>query len=258
VRASALIVSLLAVGCELTVDTSNLSGGAPRDAGEAAAVADAPTDGVGTPDTGAVGGGDPSLVADWSFDEGAGTKARDATGRGHDGSLVGATWTGGHRGSALAFNGASLVSVAASPDFDRPTNASFTIAAWVRRDGAFSHSLVLSVAYGASSAAYGLEAQGDTLLNYWDGVSHVATATVSFGAGEWHHVAVVVTSGIAAADYFDGKRVATGVADGAARTCSAVTLGSSNYGDHLTGAIDALRFYRRALSDVEIVDEMNR
>ena len=38
---------------------------------------------------------DSDLVAWWRFDEGSGTVARDATGNGNDGTVVGATWLEG-------------------------------------------------------------------------------------------------------------------------------------------------------------------
>src|SRR4051812_22134562 len=47
------------------------------------------------------------LVAAYSFDEGSGTTASDASGNGHGGTVAGATWATGKFGSALSFNGTS-------------------------------------------------------------------------------------------------------------------------------------------------------
>ena len=74
----------------------------------------------------------PGLVAAYAFNEGSGTTTVDATGKGHTGSLVGATWTtAGKNGNALSFNGTSnLVSVADAADLDMTTG--LTMEAWVR------------------------------------------------------------------------------------------------------------------------------
>ena len=72
------------------------------------------------------------LVAAYAFNEGSGGTTVDATGKGHTGSLVGATWTtAGKNGNALSFNGTSnLVSVADAADLDVSTG--LTMEAWVR------------------------------------------------------------------------------------------------------------------------------
>ena len=44
-------------------------------------------------------------MAHWTFDEGAGSIARDASTGGHDATLVGAAWTSGTLGGAVSFDG---------------------------------------------------------------------------------------------------------------------------------------------------------
>src|SRR4051794_40252197 len=46
-------------------------------------------------------------VAAYSFNEGVGTTAADASGNGNTGTLNGATWSTGKFGSGLLFNGAT-------------------------------------------------------------------------------------------------------------------------------------------------------
>ncbi len=151
-----------------------------------------------------------------------------------------------------------FVAVPASKDFDKKAGGSFTMTAWIQRTGTFSHDLVLSVSYGPTAAAYALEAQGNALMNYWDGVSHVATSPAPFVASEWHHAAVVIDTGTVARAYFDGVQVGGGAADDTPRTCTAVMIGASNFGDFLPGAIDNVRFYARALTTAEVVVDMNQ
>ena len=52
-----------------------------------------------------VGAADEGLVAEWHFDEGAGSVLADSSGNGNDGAIYGATWTEGVSGSALSFDG---------------------------------------------------------------------------------------------------------------------------------------------------------
>jgi hypothetical protein len=95
---------------------------------------------TGTPPVIALTHVDPSLLAYWRFDDRAGTTVADASGSGHDGTLISnagtprPVWTTGKVGGALALDGQTFVSVPDSPDWDRigGTNA-FTVVAWVIR-----------------------------------------------------------------------------------------------------------------------------
>src|SRR5206468_7980455 len=71
------------------------------------------------------------LVAAYAFDEGAGPTVTDNSGNNNTGTLgAGVTWTpDGRFGSALVFNGSSLVTVPASPSLNLA--AGMTLEAWV-------------------------------------------------------------------------------------------------------------------------------
>ena len=72
------------------------------------------------------------LVASYSFDEGTGTIAHDASGHGNDGLISGASWvTEGRTGSALSFDGrSSIVTVQGSSELD--LSDGMTLEAWVK------------------------------------------------------------------------------------------------------------------------------
>lgn len=53
-------------------------------------------------------------------------------------------------------------------------------------------------------------------------------------------------------------RVSQGVADATPRTATQVFFGHSSFGDYMTGAVDKARFFRVALTDVEMLVEKNR
>ena len=73
----------------------------------------------------------PGLVAAYNFDDSAGTTLTDRTGRGHHGTVSGATWTTqGRFGSALGFDGVNdWVTVPDAGDLDLTTG--MTVEAWV-------------------------------------------------------------------------------------------------------------------------------
>ena len=80
-------------------------------------------------------GADPGLVAAYSFDEGSGQTAADASGNGLTGAVDGATWTSaGKYGNALEFNGTSSYVDLGNPGALKLTG-SMTWSAWVRASG---------------------------------------------------------------------------------------------------------------------------
>ena len=58
--------------------------------------------------------------------------------------------------------------------------------------------------------------------------------------------------------YFNGGRVGTGTADATPRKAMEILLGANSYGAHFKGAIDNVRYYRRALSAAEVAADRAR
>lgn len=269
-RSGIVVVGILAfaAGCSLIVDTSGYSDDERTAGADASTSGDASAgpDAAASPDTGtdarSTFDGGSALVGDWPFDDGNGTTVMDVSGHDHHAVVFGGTWAAdraGSNGHALRLDGGTsdYLTVAAHADFDRTAGAKLTMMAWVRFDDAPSHDIVFNVAFGGQDAAYGIEIQNATTMNYWDGNAHVAQATIPNVVGAWHHFGVVV-DGTEAHVYFDGARVGQGTADVTPRVASQVLFGHSNFGDYLAGAIDQARFYRAALSDAEMLAEKNR
>src|SRR3972149_5664041 len=83
---------------------------------------------LGLASTGPVAAAEPGLAGWWAFDEGGGTTAKDSSGNGHDGTIVGAQTTAGRIGKALAFD--EVDDRVTVPDFAyRPE---FTIPPWFK------------------------------------------------------------------------------------------------------------------------------
>lgn len=71
------------------------------------------------------------LILYLPFDEGSGDVAKDISGHGNDGEIIGAEWVQGKDGGALGFNGADAYVEVPYDDMFNLTEA-FTLAAWVK------------------------------------------------------------------------------------------------------------------------------
>ena len=81
--------------------------------------------------TGSAAGSASGLVAAYAFDDGSGSVLSDASGNGHDGTISGATWTSGHDGGALSFNGSNAsVDLGSLGTFYQ---SGFTLEGWVQK-----------------------------------------------------------------------------------------------------------------------------
>jgi hypothetical protein len=199
------------------------------------------------------------LVGHWEFDEGEGTTARDSSGRGNHGKIVGAMWVKGRLGGALEFDGKDdHVELPAI----KPTNTvdNLTCAVWIsvssvpgRYDSIFSRD-----AWAAGSlhlVFYGGEPQFSVGANKPEDVQ----ASAGFAAGDighWVHIAVVYDKTAKTMTLYRNGRT-----DRAARytTARSVSLGPACIGGwrsdaerYFNGKMDDLRIYSRALTGDEI------
>ena len=187
----------------------------------------------------------------WDFDEGSGTTANDGSGNGRHGSVNGAGWVSGVKGTALEFDGWNDSVIGSGGSFlsNLPT---FTFACWIRPS--------------TTGSREGLMGQNDAIefgfispnnIQIWTPNGGNVTVGYPYPMSEWHHVAAV-GDGTGIVVYYDGSPVAS-------NSNSASTYGSSTYGvnvggggvfdgsgNHFDGRIDEVRIYGPALSDQEI------
>jgi hypothetical protein len=215
---------------------------------------------------------DPSLVGWWPFDEGAGTVAKDASGKSVEGTFFGEPkWgqEGEHRG-ILLFDGteAQPEYVFIDGSFQVPV---YTITLWFRIDGSVSSDHMDVFSAYAPGVQHGIlleVRQGDGTLRYLHryplgvgGGTNIYTTT-AYDDGAWYHAAMVKSVDTIVL-YINGELI-----DAAADTSEfnpgdqfGVSLGildDERAPDRvMVGAIDDVRIYDRPMSQEEILAIMD-
>lgn len=174
-------------------------------------------------------GENPTPVANYTFDTGAGSVAEDSAGE-HDGTIVGATWTSGGRiGAALDFDGLNdLVVVPDHPGLDLTED--FTLEAWVKPDLLASLSPAISKGEGPDErAGYALAAQsfGGPTAEVLDSSIVRATASSQLPKETWSHIAMSNSGGTLRL-YVNGELAATAESVNAGESEADLTIGASS------------------------------
>ena len=159
----------------------------------------------------------PGLVAAWTFSEGAGTSANDATGNGNTATLLnGTAWAAGPYDSSVSFNGVNgYLSVANSPSLNI-SGSELTLAMWINPQPlSGGDSVVLGKFWNATMTSpfyqYGLELAGGQEPIFYLGTSG-GFLSARMGSilplGQWRHLAVVF-NGSQVRFYVNGTLVGT-------------------------------------------------
>jgi chitodextrinase len=200
------------------------------------------------------------LVAAYSFDEGSGPVAADASGNGNTGAISGAAWAAqGRFANALSFDGVDdWVTISDAASLDLTTG--MTLEAWVfpTAPGGW-RTLVLKEQ--TSHLAYAMYANTDTDRPSGE-VFTTSSADVrgpaSLLLNGWTHVAVTY-DGAVLVMYINGTPVASRDVSGSiATSAGALRIGGNGvWGEYFQGLIDEIRIYHRALTAGEIQTDMN-
>jgi prepilin-type N-terminal cleavage/methylation domain-containing protein len=215
--------------------------------------------------------GDPSLVGLWTFDEGTGTTAYDYSGNNASGSWGGSGthWAigriGGYAGQFASTTGD--YTEASNTSILTPTTAG-SVSAWVDQAVAFditTFPTVLNVGnYGGSLNGYRIYHQGTgspgTLLTTFplqaevsDSSGHNAATFSNLSVGIWYFLAMTWDSSNIRS-YINGALSNTAAQTHSSSPYGPLTIGNGYAGgsNALTGYIDDVRIYNRALSAAQI------
>jgi hypothetical protein len=198
---------------------------------------------------------DPDLVGWWGFDEGAGDQIVDLSGKGHTGKLTGSVqWTEGKIGGALRTDGGkSGVEVADAEDLR--ISGDLTMALWVKKTAAAGDWVCVLGRGTSAQRNYGLWLEAGTnkyMFQQFGGSDINVYGQKLVELGKWIHLAVTIEQ--------DTVRVYwNGALDGQQKRpgrpwASGASLGIGYAMQHtaLTGCVDDVRIYRRALNGDEI------
>ena len=211
------------------------------------------------------------LIGYWTFEEGQGTQAADATGNGNDGTLsAGVEWVPGYKDSGVRFDTAGERVVVGPIDPTAENNA-MTLAAWINWEG-LGHSIEQQGIIGkrlgwdpGTGIKWFWQAQPSGALLFRADWANGGGAGLWWGntylvpyANEWTHVALTWDDG-AAIQYINGEEVSTGnitFQDTADATPVAIGCVDSTNNETFVGTIDEARIYDRALTQAEIQTAM--
>jgi len=197
------------------------------------------------------------LVAYWSFDEGSGNIAYDASGNGNHGTLInGPKWTQGKIGGALSFDGVDdYVEVPHSASLE--ITDAITIEAWVKVSDLPIHRMIVCKGYYANGWDFLINSRGKVVFRSW-GAGYDVSSTSRISPGVFYHLAFTFDKNLPsnqAKIYINGK-----LDTSAGRTSPLfsntlplhISKPSEYYIGYWHGIIDEVRIYNRALSEEEI------
>ena len=200
------------------------------------------------------------LVAAYSFDAGSGSLVADASGKGNDGAVSGATWTtSGKNKGALSFDGVNdWVTVADTASLDLSTG--MTVEAWVR-PAALGGWRTVAAKERSGGIVYALHASQDASRPVGqvdiDGEQD-AVGPSSLTLNAWSHLAVTY-DGTSVRLYVNGGIADTSTYAGSipASTGPLRLGGNAIWQEWFSGDLDDVRVYNRALSAGEVQSDMN-
>jgi hypothetical protein len=193
------------------------------------------------------------LEAYWSLDEGSGTVVGDASGNGNSGALMGSIqWAEGVFGSALQFNGVAGEHVTMDSYIGVTGSDDRTALGWIKTAGT---SDFFSWGTNATGQKWNIRIEGQGRLRTEQSGGYLV-ATTPLNDDEWHHFASVFsgTTSLDVTHYLDGEPEEVSASSEVAVDTAAreVWLGEAHHGRPLTGLLDEVAIFSRALTQAEI------
>src|SRR5215831_12086276 len=223
----------------------------------------------------------PSVITELHLNEGTGTTTVDASGNGHNGTLMnGALWVAGKYGQGVGLDGTNdYINIADQADFTLTPTVSYTWSAWVKNNNFNQWSTVWSQTVDMSTFFYfyahsstdpeaGPVTNGISVYWYSSGGKLVLHSNNNvLTAGTWSYITVTYDASQSQASrftiYVNGTDVTNRsdvVSSGAITAIDPtdIRIGSDQpWGEYLNASVDEVRYYRRLLSLSEIQSDMN-
>jgi len=216
--------------------------------------------------------GDTSLVGYWKFDEGSGTVAYDASGHGNNGTLYSSTTAvDTHQSSGCKFGNGCLNLdgvndyVKTNIDDDPYDQNNLTLTLWIKTNDYTKHqSLIgwLSTSF-YNNYGTGLRLYGGSLhaLASFNSTSTYSSTSYNYSSFNqiWTNIAMTLSQSGGTGNvivYINGQQVSNYSGTIGSYSYAPLGFGGTGYTDHgfstVSGLIDDVRFYNRALSAAEV------
>jgi hypothetical protein len=202
-----------------------------------------------------------SVVARYEFEDDSDTSTALDSENGYDGSIVGATYTttAAVGSSALSFDGDDQVDLPANIT---DTDASFSVAAWIKTTQTSGIRAVVTNRDGANKVTQGFIAEYDgstglPQLRMHDDVDDILTGNTAINDGNYHHVVWVYDSSTGDRYiYVDNTQDASdNVSLGDTSSSEKWRIGSQNGASYVVGEIDDV-YVANAPFDANDVDSL--
>jgi hypothetical protein len=201
------------------------------------------------------------LVGYWNFDEGSGTIAKDTSGNGNNGTLPSSFWTNGKIGNALLNSTAGTYASITQKSILNPVPVGLSVGAWVNMTN-FS-STWQTIIEGSGNLNFGtgyylgFDPSGNLGLRVGDGYYRIVSVSSStMPLNNWTHIFGTINSSTINL-YINGTLANSLPSNLISVSYEAypIAIGTLSYGlgsYRLSGSIDDVRVYNRALSASEI------
>ena len=205
------------------------------------------------------------LVGYWSFDEGGGTVARDASGNNNHGTLTnGPKWTQGKNGTALQFDGKNDY-VDCGNDASLDITDEITIETWVKPETDSVSYIVSKEILEGGTTWYGYRLDqytGNTVrAHIWTDGDQGRNLSGAIFLNFWNHIVVTYSKNEEITKlYVNGILKDDDYTTGNIKIASSINfnIGRSNLSYPFDGLIDEVRIYNRALTEAEVKYHYNR
>lgn len=205
------------------------------------------------------------LVAHWRFDEGGGDVANDSSGNGRTGFAAGPgwSWVPGQFGSAMHFSGVDDLTVGGFPS----ATPSYSVSAWVLIQaselGAPIANILSTEALGGGWGLFATLGVGPPsyVFRYANNAAqgYLNASCTCVVPGVWTHLAAVVDADEATLTLYVGGVASTVLTAGATILPGSTVLNIGRSAElsptfPMTGALDDVTIYNRALVDEEVAE----
>ncbi len=207
----------------------------------------------------------PGPVAYYNFEDATGSTLTDKSGYGNNGTwqgTLGSQWKQGKYGWGGNFNGTdNYVSIPDKSNIELG-GGDFTVSAWTYNTDAaqFVSEQIFCKDNGAANCEYGLNLF--TTGNTYDVYAGLSTATITPASGtgplynQWQYL-TMVRKGTTVSVYSNGILAGSAILTGTSTTSNSLEIGSIQNNYRWMGIIDDVRIYNYAISQKQIIQDMN-